>query len=323
MVTNNPRIIFFGTSHFAVPALEKLVEAGMSPVLVITQPDAPVGRKKILTPSPVKEAAKRLELPVETPVNLKTVEATDLLRKTAPDIFILAAYGKIIPKTVLEIPQRGSLNIHPSLLPLFRGASPIHAAILSGSYETGVTLIEMDDQLDHGPIVAQKSIALDGTEYYSKLSQDLAHEGASLLVQTLPDYAANKTGARIQDHVQATFTKLIRPTDAKISWERDAIAIERSIRAYHLWPTAHTYWKIRPDHAARINILQARVEQKEFSSGRPGYVQKNLEALAVETGKGVLIVERLQLAGRKETDSKTFLRGHPQIFGSQLGEVTL
>src|SRR3989344_1477466 len=311
------RLIFFGTSHFAVPILTQLVRSGYRPQLVVTQPDAPVGRKKVLTPPPIKDAAVQMGLPIFQPASLKTDETALVLEKKSPGIFILAAYGKIVPRRILEIPRLGSLNAHPSLLPKFRGASPIHAAILSGETETGATIIQMDSEVDHGPIVAQEKFSLHGDETYLRLSTQLAEFSAELLLGALPSYMEGKTELLPQHHEKASFTGLIKPTDAKIDWNRSATEIERMVRAYHLWPTAHTHWR-RPgaEIPHRINILRAHVEDIDTSPKHPGLVSVRGGELCVQTGKGSLLVDRLQISGRKEIDVAAFLRGHHDILGS-------
>lgn len=319
MEKSNIRLIFFGTSNFAVPILTRLVDSGFSPQLVMTQPDAPVGRKKILTPPPIKDAAARMGLPIFQPTSLKTDETALVLEKISPDIFILAAYGKIVPRRILEIPRIGSLNVHPSLLPKFRGASPIHAVILSGETETGATIIQMDSEVDHGPIVAQEKFLLRGDETYLSLSSQLAELSAELLLDALPSYIEEKTVLRPQHHEKASFTGLIKPTEANIDWNRSATEIERMVRAYHLWPTAYSHWR-KPGATIplRINILRSRVEDTDASPKHPGLISERSGKLCVETGKGSLLVERLQISGRNETDAAAFLRGHRDILGTVL-----
>lgn len=315
---NDAKIVFFGTSHFAVPILNKLADSPFKPSLVVTQPDAIVGRKKIIMPSPVKEAAKNLSIEVFQPETLKTEGTKNFLRNYNPDIFILAAYGKIIPKTVLEIPGLGNLNIHPSLLPLFRGSSPIHAAILSGASETAVSIIQMDEGIDHGPIAAQEKIKLSGTETYDVLQKMLSEHSASLLLKILPDYCSGRIKPEAQDHSKASFTKLIKSEDAHIDWSKPADEIDRQIRAYHLWPKAHTAWQESPDaRPLRINILKAG-KAESAQNYKPGTIIPFGSAFAVAAGINLIVPEIIQMEGRKEIDAASFLRGHQNFIGAIL-----
>ncbi|TAN57493.1 methionyl-tRNA formyltransferase [Patescibacteria group bacterium] len=312
------KIVFFGTSHFAVPILNKLADSPFKPSLVVTQPDAIVGRKKILMFPPVKVAANAASIEVIQPETLKTEGVKSLLMNYDPDLFILAAYGKIIPKAVLKIPRLGNLNIHPSLLPLFRGSSPIHAAILSGASETAATIIQMDEEIDHGPIVSQEKIKLSGTETYDGLQKILSEYSANLLLKILPDYCAGNIKPAAQDHSKASFTKLIRSEDARIDWSKSADEIDRQIRAYHLWPKAHTAWKESPDtRALRINILKAG-KAKSPQTHKPGTVRPFGSAFAIAAGNDLIVPEILQLEGRKESDAGSFLRGHQNFIGTIL-----
>lgn len=314
----NAKIIFFGTSHFAVPILNKLADSPFKPSLVVTQPDAIVGRKKILMPPPVKEAAKKSSIEVIQPETLKTEGAKNLLRNYDPDLFILAAYGKIIPKTVLEIPKLGDLNIHPSFLPLFRGSSPIHAAILSGASETAVSIIQMDEEIDHGLIVAQEKIKLSGKETYDVLQKILSEYSANLLLKILPDYCSGRIKPEAQDHSKASFTKLIKSEDARIDWSKPADEIDRQIRAYHLWPKAHTAWQESPDaRPPRINILKAGIAEPP-QAYKPGTVIPFGPAFAVAAGIDLIVPEIIQMEGRKEIDAASFLRGHQNFIGTTL-----
>lgn len=315
---NDAKIVFFGTSHFAVPILNKLADSPFKPSLVVTQPDAIVGRKKILMPPPVKVAAKAASIEVIQPETLKTEGVKSLLRNYDSDLFILAAYGKIIPKTVLEIPKLGNLNIHPSLLPLFRGSSPIHAAILSGASETAVTIIQMDEEIDHGPIVAQEKIKLSGTGTYDGLQKILSEYSANLLLKILPDYLSGRIKPLAQDHSKASFTKLIKSEDARIDWSKSADEIERKIRAYHLWPKAHTFWKKAPNAPAlRINILKVRIAPAD-KSYEAGSIISYGQSFAIAAGDSLIVPEQVQLAGKKEVEAESFLRGHKDIIGALL-----
>lgn len=318
MPKNDPIVVFFGTSHFAVPILKKMIDSPFCPKLVLTQPDALIGRKKFLMSPPVKECAAASGISVIQPETLKSLELEKILTNLNPDLFILAAYGRIIPRKILEIPRLGFLNVHPSLLPFLRGASPIQSAILEGLKETGTTIIKMDEELDHGPILAQEKISLSGSENYEELSQALANLSSGLLLRILPNYIDGQIKPADQSHHQATFTEIIKPEDARIDWKKPAENIERMARAYHLWPKAHTFWKkTQEQNSRRINLLKTRVVSSS-PQFEPGKVLGYENGLAVVSGSNLLIIDRLHLEGKKETDAQSFLRGHSDIIGAVL-----
>src|SRR3990167_6404900 len=269
---NNVKIIFFGTSHFAVPILNRLADSPFKSSLIVTQPDAIAGRKKTMMPPPIKVAAEALSIEI----------------------------------------------IQPSLLPFFRGQSPIHTAILSGVLETAVTIIQMDEEIDHGPIVAQEKINLSGSETYNELQKILSEYSANLLLKTLPEYCFERIKPKTQDHSIATFTKLIKSEDAALNWAKSAIEIDRQIHAYHLWPKAHTFWKPSSDtRSLRINILKAgKAESPQIC--KPGTVVPSGRAFAIAAEKDLIVPEIVQLEGRREIDAVSFLNGHKDIIGAIL-----
>ncbi|MDP2665000.1 MAG: methionyl-tRNA formyltransferase, partial [bacterium] len=232
------KYIFFGTSEFGVIVLEKLVQAGYKPVLVVTTPDKPAGRNLELTPPPVKVAAQKYSLEVVQPV--KPVELS--LFKFEPDLFVVASYGEILPREVLDIPKKGTLNVHPSLLPQYRGPSPVHTAILNGDKSTGVTIMLLDEKMDHGPIVANSKFEILNSKLtYLELHNKLAELGAELLIKTIPEWVAGSIKAIPQDDSQATYTKIFKKEDGKINWNEPAEHIERQIRALAPWPGTWTF----------------------------------------------------------------------------------
>lgn len=272
------KIVFFGTSEFAVPALKKLPASGWDIVAVVTQPDKPAGRKQLPLPSPVKIAAEKLGLKILQPEKLSAISYN-----LKADLFIVASYGKIIPKAILEIPKWGVLNIHPSFLPKYRGPSPIQAAILNGDEETGVTIIKLDERMDHGDVVAQERIKnYEPRITYRDLHDKLAELGSDLLIKILPDYIAGKIKPVPQDHSKASFTKIITKDDARIDWSKPAEEIGRVIRAYSAWPVAWTtldgkrakIYSAEISSASELEILELQVEggkrmtMKEFLRGR-------------------------------------------------------
>jgi len=290
------KIIFMGTPGFGAIILEGLIKNNYKPALVITAPDKPVGRKQILTPPLVKIIAQKYEIPVEQPkkvLNYK-LQAT----RMKPDLIIIAAYGEIIPKEILEIPKHGCLNVHPSLLPKYRGPSPIQTIILNGDKETGTTIILIDEKMDHGPIITNRQLPISDPKITTdELSKELAVLSIDLLVEIIPKWINGEIKARPQDKSKATYTKIIKKEDGKINWKKSAIEIERQIRAFYPWPGTFTFWK-----GKRIKILKA-----ETSKTAP---ENNL---AIKCGKDYLIIKKLQPEGKKPIEINDFLRGHPDF----------
>lgn len=290
------KIIFMGTPGFGAIILEGLIKNNYKPALVITAPDKPVGRKQILTPPLVKIIAQKYEIPVEQPkkvLNYK-LQAT----RMKPDLIIIAAYGEIIPKEILEIPKHGCLNVHPSLLPKYRGPSPIQTIILNGDKETGTTIILIDEKMDHGPIITNRQLPISDPKITTdELSKELAALSIDLLVEIIPKWINGEIKARPQDKSKATYTKIIKKEDGKINWKKSAIEIERQIRAFYPWPGTFTFWK-----GKRIKILKA-----EASKTAP---ENNL---AIKCGKDYLIIKKLQPEGKKPIEINDFLRGHPDF----------
>lgn len=287
------QVIFFGTPDFAVPSLEALNKAPFCDIkAVVTGADKPVGRHQSKpVPSPVKQASQRLKLPV--------FEGLDSLKELKADLGIVVAYGEILPKWLLDRFPLGIVNIHPSLLPKYRGSSPIQAAILNQDKETGVTLIKLDDKMDHGPIIAQETVgarhalSLQGMTA-GQLHDELTKIGAQMLIKYLPDYIAGKIKLKPQDDSQATFTKKLTKEDGKIDWKKSPQEIEAHIRAMNPWPGAWTMWK-----GKRLIIWKA-----SFVGAR--------HALPLQ-------LDIVQLEGKKRMPLKEFLKGHPDFAMDELG----
>jgi len=333
---SGPSIIFWGTPEFAAIILKELINNQFPPRAVVTSPDKAVGRKQILTPSPVKQLALEHNIPVLQPANLQTYQLINL-QTFQPDLFIVAAYGLILPKEILDIPKFGSLNIHPSLLPKYRGASPIQAVILNGDQETGVTIILMDEKVDHGPIVQNKKLNISPRPFsgkagqenkkynYLELSNELAKIGADLLIEILPRWLRNEIKPIPQDHSQATFTKIIKKEDGQINWQNSAEYIERMIRAYNPWPGTYTKMqnakcKMQNDKSKCkiLKILKAAVLKIDHRK-TPGTVSlTENKQLAVACGQNALILEEVQPEGKKQMSAQEFLNGHPEIVGTVL-----
>lgn len=303
------RLLFWGTSSFAVPALQALIQLpGVTICGVITQPDRPAGRHQEPQMSPVKAASETLGLSVLQPEKLDAA-IKETVTALKPDVAVVVAYGRIIPESFLHIPVHGTLNLHPSLLPLYRGPSPIQSVIRDGQPETGVTLMVLDKEMDHGPILAQMSYPLSGKETATQLTEALANGGADLLVEYLPKYIAGDVRPTEQNHPQATICKMIGRDDGKIDWTKSAAEIERMYRAYEPWPGIWTEW-VLDDERLRVKLFDVRVEDGKQV---PGSLQVNGDALHVGTGAGMLTIDGLQLEGKKRLSIPDLLRGMPDF----------
>lgn len=302
------KIVFFGTDSFAVAILEKLISDFYTPDLVITQPDKPVGRKQVITPPPVKEVCQHHQIRFLQPEKVEAIK--NQLSEEKPDLYIVASYGKIIPKEILDIPRLGALNVHPSLLPKYRGASPIQTAILNGEKKTGVTFMLMDEKMDHGDIIFQIKERLQEDETYRTLHSHLAHVSAQTLAMILPDFINGKFKERPQDHDQATFTKILSKEDAKIDWLATCESIERMVRAYFDWPIA---WTVLPD-GKRMKILKAHAHQTK-PTGKPGQLEITKQSAAIACSDGMLELDLVQVEGSKEIDENAFIAGYQRLDG--------
>jgi methionyl-tRNA formyltransferase len=319
-------IVFIGTPPFAVPSLHALARDGHSIAAVITQPDRPAGRHRTPRPPPVKIAALELGLMVLQPANLRDSDTLKRLHELSPEVIVVVAYGQILRPAVLEIAAHGVLNVHPSLLPRWRGASPIPAAILAGDDRTGVTVMLMDAGMDSGPILAQGEVPIDDNDTAASLSDTLSQAGASLLAQTLPRWIAGDIAPQPQDEAEATTCPLLRKEDGAIDWVLPAIDIWRRVRAYNPWPGAFTFLG-----ADLLRIWQA--QPLAFSSSKePGAVLelnnrwanellpniRDQAAFVVQTGSGLIVPLEVQRAGRRILTADEFLRGMPGLVGRRL-----
>ncbi|MBI5079559.1 methionyl-tRNA formyltransferase [Candidatus Wolfebacteria bacterium] len=320
------KYVFFGTPEFAKIVLEKLIAAGCAPEAVVCNPDEPVGRKQILTPPPVKVAAEKNDIQIFQPENLRgNFKFAERLKKLAPDLAIVAAYGKIIPKEILDISRFGFLNIHGSLLPAYRGASPIQSAILNGEKETGVTIMRIDEEMDHGPLLGKSEIRISKSETYGSLSQKLAILGAELLIKVFPDYISGKIKPVEQNHSEATYTKIVKKKDGRIDWTKSAEEIERMTRAFYPWPAAWTVWNGKTFHPAGdhpkseklLKITETEISEENNHQIGEIFLTKNNQ-LAVKCGVGSLVIKKLQLEGGKVLSAREFLNGHKDFVGSVL-----
>jgi methionyl-tRNA formyltransferase len=316
-------IAFFGTSDFAVPILERLkVDGDFSIVEVVTQPDRPSGRKRTMTAPPVKRAAERLGLPVWQPETLKDDAAFERLSKLGVQAYVVVAYGKILPKRLLDVPPFGGVNVHGSILPSYRGASPISAAIAAGEKETGVTIMKMDEKMDEGPTFDTKRIAIDDEDTTESLSRKLSDIAADMIAPTLKLYLEGNLQSVPQDHSKASYTKILDREDGRIDWKKGAVEIERFARAMQPWPEAFTSWT-RKGTPMKLTIKKAAVMHpttKCDPEGKPGTVCKLAGGqIGVNCGEGSLELMEVQLEGKNPSDIKSFLNGHSDFAGAQLG----
>lgn len=310
-------IVFMGTPAFSVPVLAQLCADSFEVVSVYTQPDRPSGRGRRLIPSPVKEEALKLKLDLQQPEDFKKQETVKYLADLEPDIIVVASYGQILPENVLEIPRFGCLNIHPSLLPKYRGSSPVSASILNGDEETGVTIMLMDTGLDTGPILTQIKIAIEPQDTTGSLSARLSQLGASLIVKTIPRWTDNKLQAQPQDNDHASYTRTISKQDGKIDWGLPAIEIWRRVRAFQPWPGCYTFW-----HGKLLKIMDAIPVQTHLSKQQQGLVvtldKKFGAATGVVTGEGILALEKVQLEGKRPVLISDFILGQRGFIGAIL-----
>ena len=306
-------VVFMGTPDFAVPVLKTLIET-QNVVGVVTQPDRPAGRGKQLRPSPVKIAAEEAGIPVYQPKSLRSEEAAQPLRDWQPDIIVVAAFGQILRPHVLDLPPHGCLNIHASLLPRWRGAAPIQHAILAGDAETGVCLMQMDVGLDTGSVYACMPTPISPTETAASLHDRLAELGANLLAVHLDNILAGKLTATPQDDEKFTYAPMISNEDGRLDWTQTSAEIDRRIRAMTPWPGAFTTWQ-----GELLKIKAASAANGRFPTGNPGHVVAYEEGAAILTADGALVLEEIQLAGKRVTAVSDFLRGYDTFIGSTLG----
>ena len=310
------RVVFMGTPEFAVPALRHLILNGYQMVAVYTRPDKPAGRGRSLASSPVKRAALAWGLPLVQPVSLKKTEAVAELAGFHPDVIVVAAFGQILPQKVLDIPRYGCLNIHPSLLPWHRGASPVAAAILAGDEFTGVSIMLMDAGLDTGPVLGQVQIPISAWENTGSLTAKLSLIAAHLLQEVLSGWSRGELTPQPQDEAGATYSGTISKEAGEIDWHLQAVDIWRRLRAFYPWPGGYTRWRGKV-----LKILEA-VPLPAAEGAKAGQVialprlrEKAAAALAVSTGDGVLGILKVQLEGKRAMSAAEFLRGQQQFIG--------
>ncbi len=317
------RIVFMGSPEFALPTLRRLIASQYQVIAVYTQPDRPVGRGRKPSPPPVKALAQAHRLPVHQPKSVSRTESVEELRRLAPDLIVIAAFGQILKQPVLDVPRLGALNVHASLLPRWRGAAPIPAAILAGEEHTGVTIMQVRRELDAGPMLDRVSAPIGPEDTTGTLTQRLAEVGADLLMEVLPGWAAGSIESRAQDASQATYAPPVKKTDALIDWEQeDATTAWRKVRAYNPWPMAYSHVDREPlrilaaipiadigagTSEAPGTILAPRIESTDAALREVGFV--------VRCAQGWLGVRRVQGAGGRPMGARDYLNGHRYIVG--------
>ena len=307
------RIVFLGSPEFALPTLRRLIASEHEVVAVFTQPDRPSGRGRRLAPPPVKALALEHGIPVHQPKSISRPEHVELLRSLRPDIGIIAAYGQILKQPVLDVPPLGILNVHASLLPRWRGAAPIPAAILAGDTETGATIMRVELALDAGPMLAQVSVPIAATDTAASLTPRIAEAGADLLMDVLPRWQSGAIKARAQDDALATYAPQIEKRDALIDpADEPAAVIERKIRAYNPWPVAYGLLEGQP-----LRIFASHVGPA-VGDAPPGTLIAAEGALALATCDGLLVIDTLQPPGGRAQSSRDYLNGHRDIVGRRL-----
>lgn len=308
------RLVFMGTPEFAVPALQKLLET-QQVVGVVTQPDRPAGRGKQLRPSPVKAVAAAAGIPIYQPASLRKPETAAPLHEWRPDAIIVAAFGQILRPHILQLPPLGCYNVHASLLPRWRGASPIQHAILAGDTQTGISLMAMDEGLDTGPVFVREALPIEPHDTAETLHDRLAQLGADMLERYLGDILAGRIQATPQDDSQATYAPMIKKEDGRLDWQQDATQLDRHIRAMTPWPGAFTEWQ-----GEQLKVLVATPLPAQQTGTEPGRVLQTEAGILVACGTGALRLDSVQLAGRRPMSAADFVRGRADFIGATLGQ---
>ncbi|TFE03542.1 methionyl-tRNA formyltransferase [Jeotgalibacillus sp. R-1-5s-1] len=307
-------VIFMGTPEFSVPVLEQIIKDGYHVKAVVTQPDRPVGRKRILTPPPVKKAALEHDIPVIQPEKLKgSQELADIIA-LQPDLIITAAFGQLLPNELLEAPPLGCINVHASLLPDLRGGAPIHHAIIRGYKETGITIMHMAEKLDAGDMISQKKVEITDADHVGTLHDKLSAAGAALLSETLPLIVEGKAERVPQDHEKATFAWNIKREEELIDWNRSGREIFNQIRGLYPWPVAYTVFRDKT-----MKVLSAELVK---GNGKPGEViAVSAEGITfASANEEAILVTELQPSGKKKMSAADFLRGSEVKIGEKAGK---
>lgn len=314
------RIVFMGTPDFSVPALKALVEAGHQVIAVVTQPDKPKGRGKEVQMTPVKIQAMEYGIPVYQPAKVREASFVEVLKGLEADVYVVIAFGQILPKAVLELPKYGCINIHASLLPKYRGAAPIQWCVIDGERETGITTMMMDVGLDTGDMLEKAVIPIEEKETGGSLHDKLSMAGGDLILSTLKKLEEGTLVRTPQTDEGTCYAKMLTKSLGDIDWNQDAVSIERLIRGLNPWPSAYTMWNGKTIKIWAADVIAGR-EAAEFlsESGVPAetgtapgtVVCSDKRGLVVSTGGGLLSIRELQMEGKKRMDTPAFLRGYP------------
>ena len=304
------KIVFMGTPEFALPSLSALM-ATHDVVAVVTQPDRPAGRKKRLRQSPVKRLAQSAGINIMQPARMRKSNVAEALEEYKADLHVIVAYGQILPQAVLDVPRYGTINVHASLLPRWRGAAPIQAAIRAGERQSGATVMLLDAGLDTGPILAKRALELAPEETGLSLHDKLAQLGADLLVDTLPHFLSCELDPQPQDESQATYAPQIKKEEGEIDWSEPARSIDRQVRAFTPWPGTFTAW-----NETTLKVIAGCAGD---GAAKVGQVIEREGAIAIGTGDGLYFPSELQLAGKKRLTVLEFLNGYGEIVGATLG----
>lgn len=308
------KVIFMGTPDFSVGTLEALIAAGHEITLAVTQPDKPKGRGKAIQYPAVKEAALEHGIEVYQPRRVREPECIEYLKQQEADIIVVVAFGQILPKEILEMPRYGCINVHASLLPKYRGAAPIQWAVINGEKVTGVTTMRMDEGLDTGDMILKEEVVLTEEETGGSLFERLAKTGAELCVRTLTEIENGTAVYTPQNHEKSTHTTLIKKQLGEIDWHKPALELECLIRGLNPWPSAYTRF-----NGKTLKIWKASVSEREMGT-EPGTMELDKDTIAVQTGKGMLLLQEIQLEGKKRMQTDAFLRGVTLETGMKLGD---
>ena len=306
------RIIFIGTGKIGVPALQALQKSEHEIVAVVTQPDKPVGRDRRIDASPIKQAAAQMKMSILQPARIKDRQAIERIRTLQPDVIVVMAYGQILLRGILEIPKIACLNLHASLLPRWRGAAPIQAAIAAGDRETGITIIYMDEGLDTGDILLQRTIEIAPNETGGSLHDRLGQVAPAVLLESLRALSSENVPRAPQDTALATYAPKLTREDGRIDWSEPAEAIVRKIRAFDPWPGAFTKITAKVDELRNLKIFSAAIIDR---SGAPGEILvADRNDFVIAAGKGALRLREVQIEGKRRMSAEEFLRGFPRDF---------
>jgi methionyl-tRNA formyltransferase len=306
------RVVFMGTPDFAVPSLNALIASPEFEVVgAVTQPDRPAGRGNKLQPPPVKVAALEANIPIIQPEKLREAGAFEQLQAWQPDVIVVAAFGQILRQNVLDLPPHGCINVHASLLPRWRGAAPIQAAIRAGDSETGITIMRMEIGLDTGPMLRKRVIPILPTDTGQTLHDKLAALGGPLLIETLIPYLRSEITLKAQDDSLHTYAPMIKKDDGAINWNNTAIEIDRQVRAYTPWPGTFTHWNDQV-----LKVFAGKIVEGNAPTGK--VIKLPDDSVAIGTGEGLFVPAQVQLAGKSPTETKAFSNGYTNFVGSTL-----